>query len=238
MRISFLTMFPEMFGSFLESPVVARAIRSGAAACETADIKEYADGSFRKIDDSPYGGGPGCVLRCEPVIGALEAVRGPESHVVILSPWGKPYTQKDARRLSEEKHLVLLCGHYEGFDARIYPYADEVISVGDYILTGGEIPAMAVADSVIRLFPESLKEESTEDESFEHGLLEYPQYTRPVEFRGERVPEVLLSGNHEAIRLWRQEEALRITRERRPDLLVEEPEEVEYLQAEWTEDER
>ena len=219
MRLSLLTMFPEMFGSFLASPVVSRAVNKGAVQIETVDIKEYAAGSFRKIDDSPYGGGAGCVMRCEPVIGALEAVREEKSHVVILGPWGKPYTQKDARRLREEEHLILVCGHYEGLDARIYPYGDEVISVGDYILTGGEIAAMAVADSVIRLFPESLKEESTGEESFEDGLLEYPQYTRPAEFRGAKVPEVLLSGNHEAIRAWRREQSLEVTKRYRPDLL-------------------
>lgn len=219
MRITVCTVCPEFFDSFLSSTMVRRAMDAGAVDIIICDIKEYADGCFRKIDDSPYGGGAGCVMRCEPVVGAIEAVKAPESHVALFAPIGQMYSQADARRFARMQDLVLVCGHYEGFDARIYPYADEIISVGDYILSGGEIAAMAVMDSVIRLFPESLKEESTREESFENGLLEYPQYTRPAEFRGERVPEVLLSGNHEAIRRWRQEESVKLTEKLRPDLL-------------------
>lgn len=204
------------------------------------DIRDYAPGSFRDVDDSPYGGGVGMILRCQPVLDALEAVRTPANsdvseshaapsghtatdshadHVVILTPIGTPYKQADAHRLSMEEHLILICGHYEGMDARIYPHADELISIGDYILTGGELPAMVICDSVMRLVKGSMKEESTVEESFEDGLLEYPQYTRPADYNGQKVPEVLLSGDHEAIRQWRREEAERITRERRPDLL-------------------
>lgn len=159
------------------------------------------------------------ILRCQPVLDALSAVRTPESHVIILAPAGKPYTQADAHRLAEESHLILICGHYEGMDARIYPHADEQLSIGDYILTGGELPAMVISDSVMRLVKGSIKEESIKEESFEQGLLEYPQYTRPAEYNGQKVPDVLLSGDHEAIRKWRREEALRITKENRPDLL-------------------
>ena len=161
------------------------------------------------------------ILRCQPVIDALESVRTPESHVVILAPAGKTYRQADARRLSKMQHLILICGHYEGLDARIYPYADELISIGDYILTGGELPAMVLLDSAARLIPGNIKEASITDESFERGGLEYPQYTRPAEYRGEKVPEVLLSGNHEAIRIWREQAAEAWTRKFRPDLLDE-----------------
>jgi len=218
MKITILTMFPEAFGSFLAGSLVARATQKGALSLEIEDLKEYADGCFRKIDDSPYGGGAGCILRCEPVAAALDALRTPESRVIAFSPAGKRLAQADVRRWSQEIHLILLCGHYEGMDERIYEDVDEEISVGDYILSGGEIPAMAVVDAVVRLFPEALKEESSGEESFENGLLEYPQYTRPAEFRGRKVPEVLLSGNHEAIRRYRMEESRRRTAERRPDL--------------------
>ena len=219
MRITILTICPEQFGDFKRTPLISRAVDSGLLDFEVLDIRDYAPGSFRKVDDSPYGGGAGMILRCQPVLDALESVRTSESHVIILAPAGKPYTQKDAHRLSSEKHLIFICGHYEGMDARIYPHADELLSIGDYIVTGGELPAMIITDSVMRLVKGSMKEESTIEESFEDGLLEYPQYTRPAEYNGEKVPEVLLSGNHEAIRKWRKEQALKLTREMRPDLL-------------------
>ena len=219
MKISILTICPEQFGDFQKTPLIARAIEAGRLELSIIDIRDYAPGSFRRVDDSPYGGGAGMILRCQPVLDALHAVRTPESRVIILTPAGKPYTQTDAHRLSEESHLILICGHYEGMDARIYPHADELLSIGDYILTGGELPAMVITDSVMRLVKGSIKEESTKEESFEQGLLEYPQYTRPADYNGQKVPEVLLSGDHEAIRKWRQQEALRITKENRPDLL-------------------
>ena len=224
MKITVLTVMPELFEGFFKSPVIQRAIRSAAVSVTVADIRDFVKGSFRAVDDSPYGGGAGMILRCEPVIAALEHFKTPRSHTILFSPAGKTYKEKDARRLSEEEDLILICGHYEGVDARIEKYCDELISLGDYILTGGEICAMAVMDSVIRLFPESLKEEATSKESFEHGLLEYPQYTRPREFRGDAVPEVLLSGNHEAIEKWRREAALERTRRFRPDLLASQDE--------------
>ena len=221
MRCSILTICPEQFGDFRRSPVIARAEASGKLSLEILDIRDFAPGSFRAVDDSPYGGGAGMILRCQPVIDALESVRTPESHVVILAPAGKTYRQADACRLSKMQHLILICGHYEGLDARIYPYADELISIGDYILTGGELPAMVLLDSAARLIPGNIKEASITDESFERGGLEYPQYTRPAEYRGEKVPEVLLSGNHEAIRIWREQAAEAWTRKFRPDLLDE-----------------
>lgn len=219
MKISILTICPEQFGDFQKTPLIARAAAAGLLELEVIDIRDYAPGSFRHVDDSPYGGGAGMILRCQPVLDALEAVRTPKSRVIILAPIGKPYKQADAHRLAKEEHLVLICGHFEGMDARIYPHADELLSIGDYILTGGELPAMVICDSVLRLVQGTMKKESTMEESFEEGLLEYPQYTRPADYNGQKVPEILLSGDHEAIRKWRREEAERITRENRPDLL-------------------
>ena len=219
MKITVLTICPEQFGDFSATPVIRRAVEKELLDFQVVDMRDYADGCFRKVDDSPYGGGPGMLLRCEPVIDSLEDVRTPESYSVILAPGGRPYTQKDAHRLAQKSHLILICGHYEGFDARIYPYADERISIGDYILTGGELPAMVIMDSVARLLKGNLKEESIKEESFEQDLLEYPQYTRPYEYRGQKVPEVLLSGNHEEIRRWRQQRSEEITRKERPDLV-------------------
>ena len=224
MKITILTMFPQLFDSFREGPVVQRAIRKGSLELSVVDIKEFAPGSFRHIDDSPFGGGAGMVMRCQPVLDALRSVRGSavssrNTIVAALSPAGRQFTQKQAHRLSELDHLILICGHYEGMDERIYRHVDEEISIGDYVLTGGEIAAMAVSDAVIRLLPGALRSESTSEESFENGLLEYPQYTQPAVCEGEAVPEVLLSGNHARIRRWRLKESLRRTMERRPDLL-------------------
>ena len=220
MKITILTMFPQLFDGFLQSPVVQRAIRKEVLQLEIVDIKEFAPGSFRHIDDSPFGGGAGMVMRCQPVLDALRYVKGEAPcFTVALSPAGAAFCQKTARRYSGLGHLILICGHYEGMDERIYSHADEELSIGDYILTGGEIAAVAVADAVIRLLPGALRNESTAEESFEDGLLEYPQYTQPAVYEGEAVPEVLLSGNHEKIRKWRLRESLRRTLERRPDLL-------------------
>ena len=219
MRITILTICPEQFESFLETPLISRAVNAGILKMEIIDIRDFASGSFRKVDDSPYGGGAGMILRCQPVLDALDAVRSDKSHVVILAPSGQTLTQADAHRLSEEEHLVFICGHYEGMDARIFPHADEVMSIGDYIVTGGELPAMVISDAVMRLVKGTIKEESVLDESFENGLLEYPQYTRPADYKGEKVPAVLLSGDHEAVEKWRREQALELTRKHRPDLL-------------------
>ena len=217
MTISVLTIMPELFGSFLQAPVIARAIRNGVLEVKIIDIREYAPGSFRHIDDSPFGGGAGMVMRCQPVLDALRACNN-KDRTVILSPAGKPYTQKKAHELSSAGHLVLICGHYEGMDARIYPHADEQISIGDYVLTGGEIAAQVIIDSIARLLPGRLRDESTQEESFENGLLEYPQYTQPAVYEGEAVPDVLRSGDHEKIRKWRLQQSLLLTRRMRPDL--------------------
>ena len=219
MKISVLTICPEQFGDFAKTPLISRAIQSSRLELEIVDIRGFADGCFRKVDDSPYGGGAGMIMRCAPVLDALRAVRTPQSHVIALTPTGKIYRQEDARRLSGISHLVLICGHFEGMDERIYSHVDERLSIGDYILTGGELAAMVVADSVMRLVKGGIREESLKEESFEDGLLEYPQYTRPPEYQGQKVPQVLLSGNHEAIRKWRQQEARKMTEQLRPDLL-------------------
>ena len=218
MKITILTMCPEMFDSFRTSAVIRKAETKENLELEVIDFRDYVQGSFRKIDDSPYGGGRGMIIRCEPVIRALEEIQTENSYTVLLSPAGKRFDQKMARAFSEKEHLILICGHYEGFDQRIYSYADESVSIGDYVLTGGELPAMVIADAAARLLKGSLREGSADEESFENGLLEYPQYTRPPVFRGQSVPEVLLSGDHRAIENWRAEKAKERTRRLRPDL--------------------
>lgn len=238
MLISVLTIMPDLFGSFLKGPVIERAVRKGMLEVEIVDIRDYAPGSFRHIDDSPFGGGPGMVMRCQPVLDALRsckaraagtggnsgeagpARKSPETRTVILSPAGTPYTQKKAHDFAGLDHLILICGHYEGMDARIFPHADEQLSIGDYVLTGGEPAAQVVIDSVARLLPGSLRDRSTQEESFENGLLEYPQYTQPAVYEGEAVPEVLRSGDHERIRKWRLLQSLLLTRKMRPDLFA------------------
>ena len=224
MKITFLTIFPQLFDSFLAAPIPQRAVKKGALEIEVVDIRDFSPGSFRHIDDSPFGGGPGMVMRCQPVLDALRAVQKEQagdaaSVTAALSPAGAVFTQKTAHRFAGLDHLILICGHYEGMDERIYRHVDEEVSIGDFILTGGELAAMAVADAVIRLLPGAIRSESTGEESFENGLLEYPQYTQPAVYDGESVPDVLLSGNHEKIRKWRLKESLRRTLLRRPDLL-------------------
>ena len=223
MKISILTIEPERFESFLSSHVITRARELGVLELELVDIRLFAEKrGLRQIDDSPFGGGPGLILRCGPILDALAYARGSvpgPSCAAVLTPRGERYSQALARELAGTGHLILICGHYEGIDERVFPHTDREISIGDYVLTGGELAAQVVADSVARLLPGVLKAGSADDESFESGLLEYPQYTQPADYRGDRVPDVLLSGNHAAIRKWREEQALRITAERRPDLL-------------------
>lgn len=218
MKISILTIFPEGFDSFLEMPIIKRAVERGKAQIEIVDIRDFAHGSFRHIDDSPFGGGVGMIMRCQPIYDALKAVCNDSSHKLLLSPKGQKYDQSYARKLTEKEHIVLVCGHYEGVDARVENYVDEQISIGDYILTGGEIAATVVVDSVVRLLDGVLKDKATYDESHENGLLEYPQYTRPAEFEGDRVPDVLLSGNQKNIDEWRLAQSLLFTKKYRPDM--------------------
>jgi len=218
MKISILTLCPEAFDSFLRGRIIARAIDRGIADIRIVDIRPFAGGSFRHIDDSPIGGGAGMILRPAPMLRALDTVQTEGSFTAALTPSGLPYSQAMAHELAGKEHLILLCGHFEGMDARILKRADREISVGDYVLSGGELPAMTVTDSIVRLLPGILRPASTQEESFETGLLEYPQYTQPADYEGDRVPDVLLSGNHEAVRRWRLEQSVRLTKERRPDL--------------------
>lgn len=218
MKISILSVVPEMLASLKESPIVKHAIAKGILQLEIIDIKAYADGSFRHIDDSPFGGGAGMIMRCEPVFRAFDAVKTEGCHTVIPTPVGHVYTQAKARQLCEYDHLVMIAGHYEGLDERIYTLADERICMGDYIMSGGEYACMNIADSIVRLLPGVIRKASTEDESFENGLLEYGQYTKPVEYEGMKVPDILRSGNHEAIRKFRLEDSLKKTEQYRPDL--------------------
>lgn len=223
LRIDILTLFPEMFEGFCSTSIVGRAVERGLVDIHRTSIRDFALDAYGTVDDTPFGGGPGMVLMCEPVFNAVEHVRGqaePPGSVVLLSPQGRPLDQPMVHRLSERQRLILLCGHYEGFDERIRTnLADEEISIGDFVLSGGEPAAMCVIDAVIRLLPGAVgKEASLDEESFSTDLLEYPQYTRPRDFRGMKVPEVLLSGDHGRIAAWRAEQAKLRTRQRRPDL--------------------
>jgi tRNA (guanine37-N1)-methyltransferase len=219
LRIDVVTLFPEMFVGPLGSSIPARAIERGLVEVHLIDLREHGLGRHRTVDDTTYGGGPGMVLRPEPVVAAIESLRRPESPVVLLDPAGERFRQSRARELATADHLVLVCPRYEGIDERIRRHVDLELSIGDYVVSGGELPALVVIDAVIRLVPGAIDAASSADESFADGLLEYPQYTRPAEFRGEGIPEVLLSGNHEQIRRWRLRESLRRTAARRPDLL-------------------
>ena len=221
MKIDVLTLFPGMFPGPLDESIIKRACESGRLQLGVHDLRDYTHDSHRTVDDRPFGGGPGMLLKPEPLFEAVEALRGEKTRVILTSPAGRPFRQEIARELAGEKHLLLVCGSYEGFDERVrQSLADDEISIGDYVLTNGALPAMVIVDAVTRLLPGVLgDDESSQDESFSGCLLEYPQYTRPAEFRGMNVPEVLLSGDHAAIEKWRREQATVQTRQRRPDLL-------------------
>lgn len=219
MRIDILTLFPGMFKPFLEESIIKRAILGGKVSVNVIDIRSFSTLNNNQVDDTPYGGGAGMVLMCDPVFRAVESVKSDKSHVVLLSPSGKTYNQKVAKEFKNYEHLILLCGHYEGFDERIKTIIDEEISIGDFVLTGGEVPAMAISDSIIRLLPGVISADSLKSESFEDSLLDYPVYTKPQVYRGMKVPDVLVSGDHKKIDEYRESERLRITREKRPDLL-------------------
>lgn len=226
MRIDFLTLFPDMFAGVLHSSMLKKAQEKNAVRYFLHNFREYTENKHNRVDDYPYGGGAGMVLSPQPVYDALEAVKSAagdtKPRIILLCPQGERYTQEKARELSEEQHLILICGHYEGYDERIREHmVTDEISIGDFVLTGGELGAMVVADSVTRLLPEVLgNEESAQKDSFEENRLEHPHYTRPAEFRGWKVPDVLLSGHHKNIEAWRENESLKRTRERRPDLLA------------------
>ncbi|MFH1411058.1 MAG: tRNA (guanosine(37)-N1)-methyltransferase TrmD [Candidatus Omnitrophota bacterium] len=220
-KIDVLTLFPEMFEGVFDHSMLKIARNAGKAEIVIHDLRDWTDDRHRTADDKPYGGGPGMVMKIEPVDRAIAELKGPGTKVVLLTPQGERYDQAYAKRLSVEKHIVLICGHYEGFDERIRTLVDAEISAGDYILTCGEIPAMMICDSVIRLIPGVLGDaECLLEESFEKNMLEYPQYTRPSEYKDMEVPEVLLCGDPKKIGKWRTEQALAKTKERRPDLLA------------------
>ena len=222
MRIDVITLFPELYEAPLETSLLGRAVASGLLVVRVHDLRRWGIGKHRSVDDEPYGGGAGMVMRPEPIFAAVDEVSSPEAHVILLSPRGATLTQATVVRLASEPHVVLICGRYEGVDERVALHAaHEELSIGDYVVAGGELPALVVIEAVSRLVPGVLGNVGSLDtESHARGLLEHPQYTRPAEFRGWRVPDVLLSGDHAAIERWRAEEALRLTRERRPDLLT------------------
>ena len=219
MRIDILTLFPGMFHGFIEESIIKRAIKDNKVTINLINFRDFSHLSNSQVDDTPYGGGRGMVLRIEPLVEAIESVKTKESKVILLSPQGKTFNEQKAKELSSCKHLILVCGHYEGFDERIYHFVDEEISIGDYVLTGGEIPAMAISDAIIRLIPGVINEESHLNDSFTDNLLDYPTYTKPREYRGLKVPDVLLSGDHEKIRQYRIEESKKNTMKKRSDLL-------------------
>lgn len=218
MKISILTLFPEMFEGFLNTSIIKKARLKGLVEIECIDMRSFTTNKHKRVDDYPFGGGQGLVMAVQPVKDALASVLTDDSFVLLSGAGGERLTQKKVRTYTEKKHLIFICGHYEGFDERIKPLIHEEVSIGDYILTGGELPAMVLSDAVCRLVEGVIRESSHLDESFENGLLEYPQYTRPVESDGLSVPEVLLSGNHEKIRRFRLKESLRKTWISRPDL--------------------
>ena len=226
MLIDVLTLFPGMFDCVVNESILKRGQKKGLVRIKVHNLRDWTFDSHRSADDKPFGGGPGMVMKVEPIylalkeLNALGGSKAKRPRVVLLTPQGKKLEQALVKKLAKEDHLVLICGHYEGIDERVRGFADDEISIGDYVLTCGEIPALVVIDSVVRLIPGVLgDDESLKSESFEKGLLEYPQYTRPADFKGMKAPEVLLSGDHKKIEKWREEEAVKRTRQRRPDLI-------------------
>lgn len=221
MKVTVLTLHPEMVRGPLSTSIIGRAQDAGVVDLQVYDIREHGLGRHRSVDDAPYGGGAGMVMRVDVVAEALDAVRTEGAHVVLTSPAGARFDQACAQRLATHEHLIVLCGHYEGIDARIESLVDEELSLGDFVLTAGEVAAVAFIDATVRLLPGALgNDHSAVDESFSDGLLEYPQYTRPRAFRGQSVPDVLLSGHHARVAEWRAQQALERTKQRRPDLLA------------------
>jgi tRNA (guanine37-N1)-methyltransferase len=223
MRIDVLTIFPELFELPLRTSIIGRAAEQGIVSFGVHDIREHGIGRHRSVDDYPYGGGAGMVMRPEPLFAAIEPLREAGAHMVLMDPAGERLTDALARELSASPHLALVSGRYEGIDERVRTIVDREVSIGDYVLTGGELPALVLIDAVVRLLPGAIQEASHESDSFATGLLEHPQYTRPEDFRGLRVPDVLLSGHHGEVDRWRRREALRRTLYRRPDLLESAP---------------
>ena len=221
MKIDVLTLFPEMFTGVISSSIIKRAIDDNKIEINLHNFRDYSKDIHHKVDDTPYGGGCGMILTCQPIFDCVNDLKDDESTVILLTPDGTPYKQEIANNLVKLKHLIIICGHYEGFDDRIRSICDMEVSIGDYVLTGGEIPAMVLIDSVTRLIDGVINKESYQNDSFYNGLLDYPQYTKPREYNGLKVPDVLLSGNHKEIEKYRIEAALEKTRKRRSDLLKE-----------------
>ena len=218
MKFDVLTLFPEMFEPLKQS-IIKRAVEKNLIDINLINIRDFSEDKHNKVDDTPYGGGAGMVLRCEPIYETIDAIKTEDSYIIIMDPTGITYKQAKAKELSTKKHLIIICGHYEGFDERIKLLADEIISIGDFVLTGGELPAMMITDSIVRLISEVINKESLESESFTDNLLDYPTYTKPEEYRGMKVPSILLSGNHQKIDEYRKSEKIRVTREKRNDLM-------------------
>ncbi len=219
MKIDILTLFPDMFNWVFDESIIKRAISNNLVEIKLHNFRDYTKDPHGKVDDTPYGGGAGMVLTPQPIFDCVESLRKKKTKVILLTPSGIPYKQNIAYDLSKEEHLIIICGHYEGFDERICSIVDMELSIGDYVLTGGELPAMVLVDSIIRLIPGVISEKSHLEDSFNNHLLDYPAYTRPRVFKGMEVPEVLLNGDHAKIREWRYNESFKRTRERRPDLL-------------------
>lgn len=218
MRIDILTLFPEFFERFLDTSIIKRAIQKEAVEIKIHNIRDFTLDKNNRVDDYPLGGGAGLVMKCQPVLDCLKSVKKDNSYVSLMSPRGNTFNQEMAKELSSKEHLILICGHYEGIDERVNSHVDSLISIGDYILTGGEIAAMTVSDAIIRLLDGAITNESLDIESFDDDLLEYPQYTFPRDYEGDLVPDILLCGNHKAVEKWRKKEQLKLTKKYRPDL--------------------
>lgn len=219
MKIDILTLFPNMFQGFLSESIIKRAIEDNKIIINIHNIRDYSIDKHKKVDDYPFGGGVGMVLMCQPIFDAIGSLRTKESKIIMMTPTGETFNQRLAYNLSKEKHLIIICGHYEGFDERIKTIIDMEISIGDYVLTGGELPSMIITDTIVRLVDGVINEESHKEESFNDNLLDYPSYTQPRDYKGLTVPDILLSGDHAKINEWRKNERIKRTQVKRPDLL-------------------
>lgn len=219
MKIDILSIFPEMFNEFLNNSIIKRAIENNKVEIKIHNFRDYSKDPHKKVDDYAFGGGSGMVLMPQPIFDCVDAIKTDESYIILMTPQGNTFNQETAYNLTYKKHIIIICGHYEGFDERIRSIVNQEISIGDYVLTGGELPSMVITDSIVRLLSGVIKEESHKNDSFNNSLLDYPVYTKPVDFRGMKVPDVLLSGNHKLINEYRLNEQIKRTRIRRPDLL-------------------